>query len=369
MRINDLLGDDENILWEHLGDDGINIMNSGFGKKALPVILLLISIILFCVIPMIMGMNEKSMDALSAEIYMAVMLAFIVFMNTKYKHMTAKQKRIPVTQNSVRYCITQKGIYIEKGTLGNEQTEFIRFGRIVKAGIITCNDETHAGCVALDYKTTIQNVCFEERMILHNLPDCNGVLRLITVQKERLENKVNARTQRNLPGEAEMRSVSKPVEANSMDSIKHHVAPVKSNRTHWAPKTTAIQPDDAQAAFFGNIGSQLPMPGKTASFLESDIVSVEDSLAALPDDSVSDLQAELFGADAVQQTAYPDSAVNPLSGLSESEQLRSFTGCSNSTSPYALQQTRTGLWGSGQEPEMSDLIEDPLQHDFELPMQ
>ncbi len=52
MRINDLLGDDESILWEHFGYDGINNTNSGSGKKALPVIL--ISIILFFVIPMIM---------------------------------------------------------------------------------------------------------------------------------------------------------------------------------------------------------------------------------------------------------------------------------------------------------------------------
>lgn len=111
------------------------------------------------------------------------------------------------------------------------------------------------------------------------------------------------------------------------------------------------------------------MSGESASFLESDIVSVEDSLALLPDDSVSDLQAELFGADAVQQAMYPDSAVNPLSAISESEQAGSFSGCSNSSSPYALQQTRTGLWGSGQEPEMGDLIEDTLQHDFEIPMQ
>lgn len=367
MRINDLLGDDESILWEHFGYDGINNTNSGSGKKALPVIL--ISIILFFVIPMIMGMNEKSMDALSAEIYMALMVVFIVFLNTKYKHKTAKQKHIPLTQHSVRYCITQKGVYIEKGTLGNEQTEFISFGRIVKASIIACDDKTCVSAIALDYKTAFRSEYVGERMVLHNIPDCNGFLRLITVQKERWENKVNGRTHRNLPGEAQMLSASKPVESKSMDSLKHYAAPVKSNRTHWVPKTTAIQPDDAQAAFFGNIGSQLPMSGESASFLESDIVSVEDSLALLPDDSVSDLQAELFGADAVQQAMYPDSAVNPLSAISESEQAGSFSGCSNSSSPYALQQTRTGLWGSGQEPEMGDLIEDTLQHDFEIPMQ
>ena len=40
----------------------------------------------------------------------------------------------------------------------------------------------------------------------------------------------------------------------------------------------------------------------------------------LPEETVADLQAELFGADAAQQDAFPDPTVNPLPELPESQQ-------------------------------------------------
>ena len=49
------------------------------------------------------------------------------------------------------------------------------------------------------------------------------------------------------------------------------------------------------------------------------VIMVGDHVTALPEESVADLQAELFGADAAQQGAFPDPTVNPLPELTDAQ--------------------------------------------------
>ena len=108
----------------------------------------------------------------------------------------------------------------------------------------------------------------------------------------------------------------------------------QNRRTQWTQKkaaaqTAAANPQtrdsvapvrDPDAAFFGNMRSITPVPETQPTFLNPDAAAERAMLDKMPDESVSELQAELFGADAEQQGAFADPTVNPLPELSEPPQ-------------------------------------------------
>lgn len=160
---------------------------------------------------------------------------------------------------AMEYCVTNKGVYLQTGTGKKTSVIFVPYAHIRE---ISCDAET------LDYGNVTctlrrENDFGSVSVSLKHVADYQGVKDIIVRQLA-------------LYREAEQKALRRSADA--------HV------------------PAEA-----------VPLLAVTDAF---DAPLPDD----LPEETVADLQAELFGADAAQQGAFPDPTVNPLPELPESQQ-------------------------------------------------
>lgn len=374
LKIEAMLSDDEKILWEHLQLEQKTLSKS----KTNGCLYAVLSIVVFSVFFTIMSV---AFGKLLSLIMVAILLPFWL------KAKSALTKGMDPYRT--RYCMTKKGIYIQKGNAGEEDTEYAGYAKKIRAAVVkNSTDGCADGIMTLSYVNHLEGGEFKEEFVLNGVQDCAYTVGLINEQAEiwkenetmRLEaqqgpsaaeqfREPTALTARKSPYPTKNRDFSMEeipqivIEAAASGKTPKKNRPkavaVKSNKSRWTPKATLTQTGDADRAFFGDIQSLLPMPGKKASFLAKDGTKKKELLAALPDDTVADLQAELFGSEAEQQGAFPDPTVNPLPVLSGVMPQPQFPFYSNPTSPYALPSENAGVWQTDQNQEMDSLEADP----------
>ena len=215
--------------------------------------------------------------------------------------------------NYIQYWITAEGVYVrQRSATDDNPVHFVPYREIVQ---VKCFDVTN-GCGDLCYesgdKTSVhfgQTGANMERL-LYAVPNVQLAAEIIRVQKSAYCRKLDEEA------EETGQDVRQPERTLPQGSVP---APEQTD-THRSVNAPE-QPDthssvtDPTQAFFG--GVQMP-DIKQKCFLDSAAESGEWKEIP-PEESVADLQAELFGADAVQQGAFPDPTVNPLPELSDAQ--------------------------------------------------
>lgn len=350
MRAVDMFSEGENVIYEHCGEgENPNVKRSNASWFGLMIAAL---VIITYVVRNSSGVNAGLEQGnlvssfLVQHILPLLFLGLIFFI--KFGSILSKQKKF-----LGRYYLTNKGIYIETGGIGEEQTEYIHWGKIENAAVCAYRERTKSGSIMVAFQNRVNYENAVDRIIIKDIPQCKDVCSFIMQQKEKWENHSEWEPDNNILQIAERTAASMPNAGNAHDLFMEEPTYTK----------------ESQEAFFGDIAAQLPMNGEAASFLEpKPVPSAEELFGAMPDDTIADLQAELFGTGGMQQEMYSDSSGNPLSVLSEPAAEQSFMGVGNTASPYALQQSRTGLWDAEPDDEMDSVEELIAGNDYEMPM-
>ena len=233
-----------------------------------------------------------------------------------YSIATAKQAAL-----DTRYCITNKGIYIQSGGAGKEKTQFVGFDEIQPATAAQGkHDLKHrVGDVVCRYVTPIVTYPNGKRHVenyfrIDNTQDYAKAVEIINTQKglgyQGAQRK--ALTERNIPQELSQQLVQpQRREMGSVFTVRTDIPA--------SPAASFSEVMDPEQAFFGDMKHGLSSAPQSKTFLSEDDAPDAGLLESLPDESVEDLQAELFGADAAQQGAFPDPTVNPLPPLPEDQ--------------------------------------------------
>ena len=334
-----------------------------------------------------------------------------------YSIFTRKKQK----QGAARYCVTNRGVYIETGREGEESTELLYLERLRDTRIVQndIDSKEHVGdvvcryyCAASDESGTGADSASLAEFTIRSIPDYEAVSSLIrklsAERKAEKEKEISQRgrsaaelfraptpleyhpkykykrraeslVEQGAPADAEtMYDVLPQPETETLpDALAEAFRAEHSRKTKNEKKTAAVQ-GDPDAAFFGSARIAVPAAGEQRSFLDPDYASDAEVIEALPEDSVADLQSELFGAHAAQQRAFPDPSVNPLPFFPEQfaepvqaapmPQPQTAPVYGNPASPYALPPEQRGVWRMNEEPEMKSLeapppeADDPMQH-------
>lgn len=320
MRIDEILTEDEPILWEHKGqsaqlpksqllsDSTHGIIKASFLTAAVLLVTLLIT----------------------ASFAIAFLLSAAILIPSAL--ISRHFSKMDLNKHPVRYCMTKNGIYVQTDRSFDIETDYISFAKIEKV----YREET-GNSIVIQYVNHLVDGKMNDSVILENVPDPDAVVQNIKAQLDlwRQEDEMLEQTKQELSDAEKFRAptpmqviqISHPLKKRA-DSLREaglkqgeqmqKLLPKKSRRAQWTPKATLTQTGDADAAFFGGIQGVIPVPGKNASFLTPDDTK-EEVLASLSDETVSDLQAELFGTNAEQQGAFSDLTVNPLPVLPEAD--------------------------------------------------
>ena len=192
---------------------------------------------------------------------------------------------------TTQYCISEKSIYIQTGSdIGAKTiTRPIEFFHTIEIEEVKYN----LGNVICGYG---ENSGYEP-YTLELLPDFQTAYDLI----ERI------RHHQPLSGETEQKDpVLSEVPSFMDDTLIQRFPPPPSGGT----------PDDI---FFGGTAQSYLRRKKRGKFLNPKSVSEYKFLDELPQESVADLQAELFGTDPELTGTFPDPTVNPLPELPEDQ--------------------------------------------------
>lgn len=304
--------------------------------------------------------------------------------------LTAKRS----AQNT-RYCVTTNGVYIQTGGAGSEKVKYVPFDeiRLARANQGRFDRKYHVGDVICDYVTPIVRYVKGKRRVtenftIDNIADYQQVFQLINQQKAQIGPPLpsavqgNALTARQIPPQLSQpaypaqqpaylaqQGYADPYAGTSMSRSAASDPYAGTSAETGEPEIT-----DPQAAFFGGMQPEPAVPGSGERFFGSDPVSDAALLEKLPDESVADLQQELFGGEAMQTHAFPDPTVNPLPQLSEPQRQavpvpQQYAQPAPQSSPYALPPEQRDIWDAAPEPEMDSLDMSSLLNDppFEDP--
>lgn len=400
MRIDQILGNDpsEEILWDYTKHEQTETEYAKIGAAWIPSIMsALLGLTAF-------GAYCLTDGFLTALFSPVGMIGFLLSLPLIKR--IAKFKKAKSHLECTRYMLTNKGIYVQTGKEYSEETLYIPLDKVNKVSALGSADSSDdsLGSVFVSYiKNSGMQVCN-----ITNIPDFGSVMNLIQDSSEQrkaeLEERkrltggiseaekyreptpltgwrkkdddthsdalVELRTMLTLAKEQKLKKENPEEFASQMaDTIASH-AREEAAKKKVNPEEPAGLRGDPQAAFFGDVRSMIPSPGEEPTFLDPDAATDEELLAMLSDDSVSDLQTELFGADAKLSGAFPDPTVNPLPVFQEKtapvfpqKTAPLFPDYQNSASPYALPQDQPAPWSEPAEPEMEPLFPDEQKDD------
>ena len=318
MKIERLFHEDEKVLWKGK-IDGRVYLKQAFLPDYFPIICIWAFIILmidFVILATrgIIGLLFSSMSVLSP----ILLLPFWIYL-------VRAIRAVRQTENTV-YWLTNYGLYLQKGNEEKgmeEDVEFVSYDKLDDVTVYPAksraNDPVGDLCVTyrvetMDYASRSE-IRMSQIMTLRKIHAPEQVAQMIREQQlQYLEFKENQLALR-------PESLTEPQSfRRAMPRKKYTVLkpPVQKQAGPVQPKQQYDTVVDPAQAFFGT-AQGAPLPRSTAqSFLESTEEKAE-LLETLPAESVADLQAELFGADAVQQGAFPDPTVNPLPELTDAQ--------------------------------------------------
>lgn len=342
MRIDQILGNDpsEEMLWDYTKHEQTETEYAKIGAAWIP-----------SIISALLGLTAFGAYCFSDGFFTSLfspvgMIGFLLSLPLIKR--IAKFKKAKSHLECTRYALTNKGIYVQTGKEYNEETLYIPLDKVhkVTASGSTFSTDNTFGSVFVSYsQNSGMQVCN-----ITNIPDFGKVMDLIQKSSEQRKDELEER--KRLTGgisDAEKYREPTPLTAWRKKDDDTHTDPLielrtmltlakeqklpraeleesvsnsaRSLQTNTAVKTEKKKPvrkksaglvGDPQAAFFGDVRSMMPGPGEEPTFLDPDAATDEELLAMLSDDSVSDLQAELFGASAKLSGAFPDPTVNPL---------------------------------------------------------
>lgn len=196
-----------------------------------------------------------------------------------------------------RYCVSERGIYIQNGEGSSATTVFKAFQEFhtIKmeqnpngGGTIICEHAMGSEAARLAFR-------------LEYIADYRYVFDLIQKQRDAAE----------LAANPDSRIAVQP--AVRLDRVHGEMAAKKSY-----VKRKDKQPD-ADEMFFGSSRHSIMRRRDRGAFLDPTIPASSDFLAEMPEESIPELQDELFGKEASRTDAFPDPTVNPLPKLPEDD--------------------------------------------------
>ena len=354
MIIEEMLKGNEEILWSGTKDEKSSIWEFIF-SPLLPIALLWFLFDFFFITSIGIVNALISGQFLFFLVHLLPVWIYIIGI------LTAKK-----SARNTRYAVTTKGIYIQyTSKIAGHDVKFYSFDNIrnadTKQGIF--DRKFHVGDIVCNFVTPIvtrtsKGNIHRPSFTINNITNYQQIAMLINRQvlqytqaSESLPHAAaaerNVLTERNIPA--------------SYGQIQNNPPEIpKPKRT--ADAQTVVDP---QAAFFGQPADPLYPSAAPGEFLNTMSEEQEAFLEALPDESVSDLQTELFGADAKLSDAFPDPTVNPLPAFQEDaapvfpqKTAPLFPDYQNGASPYALPQDQPAPWSQPRKPEMESLFPD-----------
>ena len=271
-----------------------------------------------------------------------IMLPFLLTPLWKWLYdLNAVRKRIIET----RYVITQKGIYVQTGQRNNEQTEHYALEKVQSAFEGHSFDQDGKQIRNVSCRLSNGMAADSQIVLFDHIPDLETPIAIINEYAEKRKKEVKAKKLMS-GGISDAEKYREPTpmhytpryqSKSRAESLLHACLPVETlieeqaktlaqnRRTRWTQKAepnrqsrdSVVPVRDPDAAFFGNMRSMTPVPEKQPTFLNPDAAAEREMLDKMPDESVSELQAELFGANAEPQSAFADPTVNPLPELPE----------------------------------------------------
>ena len=316
MKIERLFHEDEKVLWKGK-IDGRVYLKQAFLPDYFPIICIWAFIILmidFVILATrgIIGLLFSSMSVLSP----ILLLPFWIYL-------VRAIRAVRQTENTV-YWLTNYGLYTQRGNEekgSEEDIEFISYDKIDEVTVFPAKSRTaeRVGDLSIIYRVETMDyaarreIRVAQSMTLRMIHSPEQIAQMIReMQQKHLEIRENQLAMQVEP-KAALRKMQRKKYTVQKQPVQKQAVPAKPKRAYDAVV------DPAQA-FFGT-AQGAPLPRSTAqSFLESTEEKAE-LLETLPAESVADLQAELFGANAAQQGAFPDPAVNPLPELPTTQEL------------------------------------------------
>ena len=391
MRIEEMMSGDEQILWRGEMAPEATFWEAVFNPM-----------LAFALIWLVFDMGFLGTMFASGAIFSPVLLFFLVHMMPVWMYIggiiTAKTRA-----KNTHYCLTTRGVYIQTGRNGN--VKFVGYDEIKlahpKQGHF--DRQYHVGDVVCDYVTPIVRYSNGKRRVtenftIDNISDFEQVFRLINQQKAQIGPPMPAGlqstplTERRIPQQLQQPAypvqqgyanpyAGTPAGMGKMPSDPYAGTSAGREQMPLDPyagtSASTGEPDitDPQAAFFGGMQNPVQETGVAGTFLESQPEADAALLERLPDESVADLQKELFAGEALQTNAFPDPTVNPLPQLSELPKPQPAAPSpyaqrsAEETGPYALPPEQSGIWAAAPEPEMDSLDTSGLLNDppFEDP--
>jgi hypothetical protein len=397
MKIEELMKPGERVVWQGEKKGLCSLKAAALHSKWLiPAVITGV----FCTSVIIMQLIsfgwEETLFSPFASVYPFLMMPVWIYL---YGIITRKKQKT----GAARYCVTNRGVYIETGREGEESTELLYLEHLQKTRVVLNDIDRmdHLGDVVCTYDSS------DTEFTIRSIPDYQEVSALIRkLSEERRAEKEKELRQRGKSAAEQFRvptpldrqpkykykrraeSLAEQAEqadrayAETMHDVVPETEPMpealaealraeRSRKAKKEKKTAAVQ-GDPDAAFFGGAVAAVPAAGEL-SFLDTDYASDTEVIEALPEDSVADLQSELFGAHAEQQGAFPDPAVNPLPFFPEqfAEPMQevplplpqSAPVYGNPASPFALPPEQRGAWRMGDDPEMKSLEAPPPESD------
>ena len=277
-----------------------------------------------------------------------------------------RKRSTPIT---TRYVITPKGVYIQTGKDNNEQTEHIPLEKIESAYMTRGRNKDGTSTYNVTCRMAENVDGIETRTLFENVPDYNEPIEIINEAAEKRRQEVEAfremnggisdaekfrtptpltawrrsaseekgdpllelealltlarQKQEQKQEEPQMASIPAPsalaakLQAPAAEKLQSPDAPAAADKPRKSKKDPAVLKGDPQQAFFGNMLNPAEPSGKPRSFLNPDAAAEAEWLEQMEDESVRDLQQELFGSESMQTHAFPDPTVNPLPELPE----------------------------------------------------
>lgn len=278
-----------------------------------------------------------------------------------------RKRSTPIT---TRYVITPKGVYIQTGKDDNEQTEHIPLEKIESAYMTRGRNKDGTSNYNVTCRMAENVDGIETRTLFENVPDYNEPIEIINEAAEKRRQEVEVFREMNggisdaekfraptpltawrrsafeekgdpllelgtlltlarqeqKQEEPQMASIPAPsavipqtpaAQAPAAANVQSPDAQTASAKPRKSPKDPAVLKGDPQQAFFGNMLNPAESSGKPRSFLNPDAAAEAEWLEQMEEESVRELQQELFGSESMQTHAFPDPTVNPLPELPE----------------------------------------------------
>lgn len=339
MKISDMLSNnpEEQILWDQSKYEQADVKSAALsGWLAFALASVFLNALIFFTMLAVRGLEALfSMYTL--------LLPLLLFPLWKWIYDIHKAKK---TVLHTRYTVTQKGVYIQRGEKDREQTEYISLEKIKKAYATRTYDNagrsvgnvTVRCCREFMFQRYTADV--KELTLFHDIPNYNEVCEIINEYAERRRSEIEELKEKSggvveaerfreptpleqrlkypLKRRAESLGEAAEKEPDAAHEKEAFSAEEKKPKKSRRKKDPAVLEGDPQEAFFGSTPQIPAFPGMQRSFLNPDAAAETAWLKTAEDETIRELQQELFGSEAMQTHAFPDPTVNPLPELSES---------------------------------------------------